>query len=149
MGGSGNTLLWYTSSCNSLIIGTGNPFVVASPSSSTIYYSNCYNSGCIPSLCKSIEVIVNQEPVSPVFANTDTNNYCVNYSGNITLTVSGGSGYTLEWFANSCGGISIGTGNTLIKQANSVNTTYYARWEVQIVQVLLVYQLELPYYHYH
>ncbi|PZX16452.1 hypothetical protein LX69_01947, partial [Breznakibacter xylanolyticus] len=67
-------------------------------------------------------------PVAPVSASVSRNNFCADDAGNVVLTVVGGSGTTLQWFAGSCGGASIGTGNALSIASPEVTTTYYARW---------------------
>jgi hypothetical protein len=71
---------------------------------------------------------VNPTPVAPTSASADRNNYCASEGGNLTLTATGGSGGTLEWFSGSCGGTSVGTGSPLVITAPTNSTTYYARW---------------------
>ncbi len=44
------------------------------------------------------------------------------------MTYSGGSGTTLRWMSGSCGGTSVGTGQSLVVYPTET-TTYYARWE--------------------
>ncbi len=81
---------------------------------------------------------------------SDTNNVCHNYSTYITLTVYGGEGDTLTWFAGSCGGNEIvsTTDTTLLITVPDVTTTYYARWSspcgVTACDSLTFYVKELP-----
>ena len=72
-------------------------------------------------------------PVAPVSAASDRNNICSNDNGNITLSASGGSGATLNWYTGSCGGTLVGNGsgptNSLTIPSPTTSTTYYADWE--------------------
>ena len=127
-GGSGTTLEWFTGSCGGTSAGTGNPLVIAAPSVTTTYYARWTN-GCGSSSCVATTVTVNASPVAPDSASSDPSSYCDDaVPGTIELSVTGGSGTTLEWFTGSCGGTSAGTGNPLVIAAPSVTTTYYARW---------------------
>lgn len=84
--------------------------------------------GCV-SVAYPISITINAVPVAPTAAISDRNNFCTDDPGNISLSVTGGSGTTLRWFTGSCGGTSIGTGNPLVIASPTVTTTYYARWE--------------------
>ena len=68
-------------------------------------------------------------PAAPVSASSDRNNFCADDPGNITLTAIGGSGATLNWFSDVCGGTLTGTGNSITIPSPSATTTYFARWE--------------------
>jgi gliding motility-associated-like protein len=71
--------------------------------------------------------------VAPVSASSDRTGFCADDPGNITLSATGGSGTTLNWFSASCGGTPIGAGsglnNSITISSPTVTTTYYARWE--------------------
>lgn len=68
-------------------------------------------------------------PVAPASISSSHNNLCTgSLPSTITLTASGGSGQTLQWFSGSCGGSVIGTGTTLTIPPPASTTTYYARW---------------------
>ena len=59
---------------------------------------------------------------------TGTTTICAGNS--TTLTVNGGSigiGATVQWFSGSCGGTSVGTGNS-ITVSPSINTSYFVRY---------------------
>jgi subtilisin-like proprotein convertase family protein/nitrous oxidase accessory protein NosD len=128
-GGSGDTLAWYSASCGGTAVGTGSPLVIAAPGATTTYYARWETASCTPSACQSVTVTVNPAPVAPTSASSDVSSYCATaIPGGITLTASGGSGDTLEWFTVSCGGTPVGTGSPLAIAAPSVTTTYYARW---------------------
>jgi len=127
-GGSGDDLHWYTGSCGDTEIGTGNPLNIATPTSTTTYYARWENS-CGESTCESTTVTVVEPPVDPTSATSDINDFCADDSGNIELSITGGSGETVQWFSGSCGGSSVGSGSPLILPSPEATTTYYARWE--------------------
>ncbi len=68
-------------------------------------------------------------PVAPTGVTVDRNTVCQDDAGDITLTATGGSGTTLEWYSSSCGGTWVGTGTPLTVASPAATTTYYARWE--------------------
>jgi hypothetical protein len=57
IGGSGTTLRWLTGSCEGTSVGTGNPLVIASPTTTTTYYARWENS-CGISACVDVTVTV-------------------------------------------------------------------------------------------
>ena len=66
----------------------------------------------------------------PTSITADRNNLCANDTDSIILTATGGSGNTLKWYKDSCGGVSFASGiNTTIPSPDTT-TTYYARWEM-------------------
>ncbi|MCC6426569.1 MAG: hypothetical protein IT435_07085 [Phycisphaerales bacterium] len=54
-GGSGSNLRWYSGSCGGTLVGTGNPLVTASPSTTTTYFARWENS-CGVTSCASVTV---------------------------------------------------------------------------------------------
>jgi hypothetical protein len=80
-------------------------------------------------LTGSATVTVDPLPTAPTSASVDRNDFCTDDAGDISLSVSGGSGTTLRWFTGSCGGSEVGTGNPLTIPSPTSTTTYYARWE--------------------
>jgi hypothetical protein len=127
-GGSGDTLKWYTGSCGGTLVGAGSPLVIAAPITTTTYHARWETTSCGASTCASVTVTVNALPVAPTSLNSTADNYCSTSVANITLTALGGSGDTLEWFDDACGGHQIGTGTPLVITAPLTTTTYYARW---------------------
>ncbi len=70
--------------------------------------------------------IIDGAPVAPTtVAATFT---AITVGGNTTLSYTGGSGDSFEWYSGSCGGTSVGSGNNLVVSP-IVTTTYYGRWE--------------------
>ena len=123
-GGSGTTFAWYSSSCGGTLVGTGNNLSI-SPSVTTTYYGR-WETSCGNSTCQPITIVVNPLPTSPSSVTATATTIC---AGETTyLSYSGGSGTTFNWYAGSCGGSSIGSGNNIAVSPAST-TTYYGRWE--------------------
>lgn len=113
------------------IFGTGSSIDFGSQTSAGTYtvVATRTSGGCTANMSGSATVTVNSYPIAPTSASCDRNNLCSGDVGNISLSVSGGSGTTLKWFSGSCGGTIVGTGNPLTISAPAETTTYYARWE--------------------
>jgi len=126
-GGSGDDLNWYTGSCGGTLIGSGSPFSLASPESTTTYYVRWENP-CGASICAEVTVHVIDEPLAPTSLSADQNPICEG-TEYITLTAEGGQGEILKWYSNTCGGTEIGTGTPLTIPAPAAPTAYFARWE--------------------
>ncbi|MDA3820310.1 MAG: gliding motility-associated C-terminal domain-containing protein, partial [Candidatus Delongbacteria bacterium] len=127
-GGAGDDIHWYTGSCGDTEIGTGNPLNIETPTTTTTYYARWENS-CGVSDCESTTVNVVEPPAAPTSATSDINDFCADDSGNMELSITGGSGETVQWFTGSCGGSSVGSGNPLTLPSPETTTTYYAHWE--------------------
>ncbi len=128
VGGSGDTLEWYDDECGGNLIGTGSPLMVSAPAVTTTYYARWTNA-CGSTTCAETTVTVLDDPVAPDSASVDPDSYCASDAPEeIELTAVGGSGDTLEWYDDECGGNLIGTGSPLMVSAPAVTTTYYARW---------------------
>ncbi|MGC9330666.1 MAG: gliding motility-associated C-terminal domain-containing protein [Bacteroidales bacterium] len=127
-GGSGDDIHWFTGACGDTEIGTGNPLNIPPPDSTTTYYARWENT-CGASECDSTTINVFDLPQPPHDTYADQDSVCENNTGNINLSVSGGSGTTVQWFTGGCGTNSIGSGNPLSTPSPTNTTTYYARWE--------------------
>jgi hypothetical protein len=123
-GGYGQTFKWYTGSCGSTYVGSGNALPV-NPTVTTTYYGRWENV-CGESTCLEVTVNVNPLPESPSNVNVSDNNICSGEA--VTLSYSGGSGDSFEWYSGTCGGTSVGSGNDLSVSPDQT-TTYYGRWE--------------------
>ncbi len=66
---------------------------------------------------------------APISASVNVAPYCVGTQLGITLSALGGSGTTLRWYDDFCGGHSVGTGSPLSIPAPGASTSYFARWE--------------------
>lgn len=123
--GTGAIAQWFSGSCGGTSIGSGNSITV-SPSSSTTYFVR-YNGTCNTTTCASTTVTVNTPSTAPTSI-IGTTNICEGNS--TTLSLSGGiagSGSTAQWFSGSCGGTSVGTGNSITVSPLST-TTYFVRY---------------------
>ncbi|MBL0012969.1 MAG: hypothetical protein IPP30_04190 [Flavobacterium sp.] len=123
--GTGGTTEWFSGSCGGVSAGTGNSITV-SPLSNTTYFVR-YSGTCNNTSCASSTVTVNTFSTAPTSI-SGTNTICSGSS--TTLTVNGGflgSGDSVEWFTDSCGGTPAGTGNS-ITVSPITTTTYFARY---------------------
>ena len=118
---------WWTASTGGTLLGSspGGAFFNVNPSISTTYYAEAY-SNCTSPLRASVTVTVSAAVLPPAFARTDTTNICSNYSGNINLSASGGTGTSTWWYTSGCGTIFIGAGNPLSIAPPLITTTYWA-----------------------
>lgn len=123
--GTGATAEWFSGSCGGTSAGTGNSITV-SPLVNTTYFVR-YSGTCNTTTCASVTVSINSASTAPTSI-TGISTIC--NGGSTTLTLSGGSagtGATAQWFSGSCGGTSVGTGNS-ITVSPSINTPYFVRY---------------------
>ncbi len=84
---------------------------------------------CSATMPGSVVVTISPSPADPLTAIADRTNICSNDGGNITLTSTGGSGSTFEWFSGACGtGTLIGSLQSVTIPAPTSTTIYYGRW---------------------
>ncbi len=126
--GDPSYLLYYYYNIN------GIPQTSITPSTATVgtftyYVAEALSSSCISPNKVPIQVIVNPLPEAPTAVSSSHTSVCFNETGNITLTATGGSGTTLNWYTGSCQGTLIGTGNNLSITAPTSTTTYYVAWQ--------------------
>ncbi|NVO20895.1 MAG: hypothetical protein HXX13_14440 [Bacteroidetes bacterium] len=115
---------------NGFISNIQNPIITGVTAANSGVYTLSLSDGygCPPQII-TINVNVISPAVAPTSVQVDRNNFCSDDPGNITLTATGGSGTTLQWYTGSCGGTLIGTGSPLVIASPAVTTTYYARWQ--------------------
>ncbi|MBI2967830.1 MAG: gliding motility-associated C-terminal domain-containing protein [Bacteroidetes bacterium] len=125
--GTGAGWYWYSGSCGGAFVGIGSPIIV-SPGSTTNYYVRAQGT-CNTTNCASATVTVNALSTAPASITASSNPIC---NGNsTTLTVNGGSlgfGASWQWYSGGCGGVSEGSGASIIVSPSST-TTYYVRAE--------------------
>jgi endonuclease I len=111
--------------------GTINCSIPANTASGTAYKIRVISSNpaITGSESNAFEIILYSPATTPTQANASRSVFCVDDAGTINLSVSGGSGSSVEWYTASCPGISAGSGNPITVESPAVATTYYARWE--------------------
>lgn len=125
--GTGAVWNWYSGSCGGTLVGTGSSINV-SPNSNTTYYVRAQGN-CNTTACASIAITVNSLSVAPTGITSVSDTLCLGNS--VILSVAGGSlgtGATWQWYTNTCGGVSVGSGNS-ISVSPTVNTVYFVRAE--------------------
>src|SRR5690554_1749619 len=112
------TLCWYNVATGGSAIGTGENFTTPVITTTTIYYVEADNNGCVSSR-EAVTATVNN---SPTITNTTPAERCG--FGSVTLTATASAG-TISWFANATGGTSLFTGSSFTTPDLSETTTYY------------------------
>src|SRR5690554_2100461 len=112
------TLSWYNVATGGTALGTGENFTTPVITTTTTYYVEADNNGCI----SSREAIIATVNTSPTITNTTSAERCG--SGSVTLTATASAG-TINWFANATGGTSVFTGSSFTTPNLSETTTYY------------------------
>lgn len=130
-GGSGVKLAWFAGGCgpSGTSVGSGPTINIAAPSATTTYYATwlnpCGASACVP---VTVTVTATANPVAPTSVVASADTVCSGSTATLTLTAIGGSGASVEWFDDSCGGHAIGAGVALDLPGPAATTTYFARW---------------------
>ena len=117
--GAVGTVYWYTNSCGSTFIGTGNPITV-SPSSTTTYYARNYSNNQFSSSCASFSVAVSSPTANPTASGTTI-------CGGNPATLNASSSQNYAWYTNSNGTGQVGTGSSFTTPTLNSNTTYYVQ----------------------
>lgn len=123
--GLGATIQWFSGSCGGTSVGTGNSITV-SPSSTTTYFVR-YSGSCNTTTCISSTVTVNTNSTAPTSILGST---AICEGNSTTLTLNGGIAGTsavAQWFSGSCGGTSLGSGNSITVSPTN-NTNYFVRY---------------------
>jgi len=117
---SAGTINWYAASSGGLSLGSGISFITPAISTTTTYYVDANDNGCISAFRTAIIATVN--PI-PTITSTTPGSVCG--SGTATLGATASAG-TINWYAAASGGLSLGSGTTFITPGISGTTTYYA-----------------------
>lgn len=118
--GCGGTLNWYSASTGGTSLGTTNPFITPSISTTTTYYVDCTVSGCTSASRSSAIATVTTAPSAPTVAGVTI------LSGQTaTLTATGCTG-TVKWYATATSTVILQTATSYTSSTLTVNTTYYA-----------------------
>jgi len=115
---SSGVLRWYNVASGGAVLGTGPFFPTPSISTTTTFYVEAFDGGCI-SPRTAVVATVNE---TPTVVSTAPATRCG--AGSLTLGASASSG-TLSWYNVSTGGTPIGTGASFNTPSISATTTYY------------------------
>lgn len=85
----------------------------------TYYRANVTNTGCAASTSNTVTITVN---TTPTFISTTGASICG--TGTLTLQAATATG-TINWYAASTGGVSLGTGTSYTTPSIAATTTYY------------------------
>jgi hypothetical protein len=118
-GCSNGTLVWYLNSA-----GTGTPYTVVSPTSTTVYYPFCEDLPCKSVAGNSISISVNPLPSPPTSLSASPSQVC-NPGGSTTLSGNCSSG-TLKWYNDADLTSLISGGSSPTVSVSSGNQTFYA-----------------------
>jgi hypothetical protein len=116
---------WYSSSCGGTAIGTGNSIVV-NPTTTTTYFARAEGT-CNTTACVSKTIFMQTLSTAPTAVTSAVDSLCSGSS--VIVRVNGGSlGFAAAWtwYADSCGGSSIGTGASLTVTPTR-STRYFVR----------------------
>jgi hypothetical protein len=116
---SAGTINWYAGLTGGSSLGTGTSFTTPSISSTTIYYVDATSGGCTTASRTPVTATIN---IVPIITSTTPGSVCG--SGTVTLGATTSVG-TINWFAASTGGSSLGTGPSFTTPIISTTTTYY------------------------
>ena len=129
--GTGAKWNWYRNACGGSgtpWVGNGDSIKAAMPVGVHTYYVNAQGA-CNTTICAIKTVVVVDSSVAP--ANQNMGKFCL--GNRVSMNVSGGKlGYKARWrwYTGSCGGVLVGTGNSLsIKPSSPGTYTYYVRPE--------------------
>ena len=130
--GTGAVWNWYEDGCgNGGSIGTGSSITITPAFEGLHSYYVRAEGPCDSTNCAAVSVLVGTYSVeaSSITSSVAGNSICT--GNNITLTVNGGFLGTVaqwKWYSGTCGGVPVGTGDTIIVSP-SATTTYFARAE--------------------
>ena len=120
--GAGEDYLWYDAiTGGNLLKQGGNSYTTGIIANTTTFYVSIFNTSTNCESNTRIPVIVTQTDIPNITA-TASGSRC--NSGSVTLSASASSG-TVNWYANSSGGSSIGQGVTFYTPVVNSNTTFY------------------------
>lgn len=116
--GCTGTYTWYNVSTGGTSIGTGSSFITPSISSSTTYYVECTAVGCTSSRASVIATVYTIPSAPTVTGGSNCG------TGMVTLSVSGCTGGTVQWYSSQTGTTLLASG-TNFSVASLANSTVY------------------------
>ena len=115
---SAGTIHWYAASTGGSSLGTGTSFTTPSLSSTTTYWVDATDGDCTTGTRSSVTATVN---TIPTITDTTPDSRCG--TGTVTLGATASAG-TIHWYAASTGGLSLGTGTSVIKPGYQQNFSH-------------------------
>jgi hypothetical protein len=116
---SAGTINWYDFVSGGISLGTGTSFNTPINFFSNIYYVDATSNGCTTDARTAVTATVY---AIPSISGTTPASRCG--TGTVTLGATASAG-TINWYATSFGGASLGTGISFITPSISTTTTYY------------------------
>ncbi len=118
---SAGTINWYSSASGGVSLGTGTSYNTGALSSNSTYYYyvDATTGGCTTASRTSVTATVTS---TPTITGTTPGSHCD--AGSVSLGATASAG-TINWYAASSGGASLGTGTGYTTGSISSNTTYY------------------------
>lgn len=117
---SAGTINWYAASSGGSSLGTGTTFTTPSISSTTSYYVDANDGGCISTTRTAVVATVS---TTPTITSTTPASRCG--TGTVSLGATASAG-TINWYAAASGGVSLGSGTSFTTPSISSSTNYYA-----------------------
>jgi len=115
---SSGTINWFAAATGGTSLGTGSPFTTPSLSSTTTYYVEANNNGCLSARTAVVASVYTTPTITSSTPGARTG------AGTVTLSATT-SGGTIKWYTVSTGGTSIATGTSFTTPVISTTTTYY------------------------
>ena len=113
------TINWFANPSGGTAIATGSSFTTPSIATTTTYYVEAENNGCVSSIRTAITATVFDVPI---ITSTTPASRCGN--GSVQLQATSNVG-TINWYANASGGSSLATGGLFNTPSLTATTTYY------------------------
>ncbi|WP_264560492.1 T9SS type A sorting domain-containing protein [Flavobacterium sp. N2270] len=117
---STGTISWFANATGGTALGTGTSFTTPSLSTTTTYYVEVANNGCISGRTAVIATI----NTTPTISGTTPASRCG--SGTVTLQATASAG-TIQWFTASTGGTVLFTGANYTTPSLTTTTSYYVQ----------------------
>ena len=113
------TVKWYSNSTGGMPLSTGNQFTTPILNSTTIYYLDAFQAGCLTGSRVPLIVNIIEKPILTV---TSPITFCVTTSGVLTASSTVG---IINWFSSFTDNTPIATGNNFTTPILTSNTTYF------------------------
>ncbi len=117
---SSGTVNWYANATGGTSLGSNSNFSTPSLNTTTTYYVEANNNGCVSSPRTAVVATVTPRPT---MISTTPGSRCG--PGTVLLGASPSAG-TVNWYASIIGGTSLGSGTSFTTPSISSTTTYYA-----------------------